>query len=139
MQSDRKSRTAEIGCQLSFRKILTFENLLENISFRKFNTKTSATTTTAITTTLIITTTFPATTNVLPVSPLQTRANPQKCHSNLRMISRGYRRNRATITPRPTIDAIRANVTNSWTTINQPRLISNCFKVHFSFVFIMHS
>jgi hypothetical protein len=40
--------------------------------------------------------------------------------TDLRMISSGYLRKRATMTPNPTMEAISASVTNSWTTISQP-------------------
>ena len=56
----------------------------------------------------------------LPVTPLQTRAMPQKCHSNLRIHSNGTLSNRHTMTSCPKKDVINANVTKSCITISHP-------------------
>ena len=56
----------------------------------------------------------------LPVATLQTNARAQKCHSKRRIHSKGNLSNRQTMMNWPKYEAIRAKVTNSWTTINHP-------------------
>ena len=56
----------------------------------------------------------------LPVATLQTNARAQKCHSKRRIHSKGNLSNRQTMMNWPKYEAIRAKVTNSWTTISHP-------------------